>query len=267
MADAETIALQLLQDDPQTRLRFMTRATLYGIGQANLFDTYLSPVEYTGPELRVSRENMRSTKWMQGRVSRQTLFHASVSYTSNRAESNHTVAGFASWSYALHRHFPLTPTFKVLAGGFAEAGTGILYNMRNSNNPVAVRAYANIGASVIAAWNVHIGKRPLTLRYQANLPLAGIFFSPHYGQSYYEIFNLDNRSGIVRLTSLHNQPSLRQTLSADIPTGKMKLRVSYIWDAQQANVNKIKSHAYSHTIMMGVVKDLYRIRSKRNLLY
>lgn len=262
--DAETLALQILQGNPETKVRFVTRATLYGIGQANLFDTYLSPLEYTGPEVRVSRENMRPTTLMQGKVSRQTLFHASMSYTHNRADNNNTVAGFANWSYALHHRFGLTPAFRLLAGAFTEVNVGALYNLRNSNNPVSVRTYLNIGASVIAAWDLRIGKRPLTLRYQANLPLAGVFFSPHYGQSYYEIFSLNNDGGTVRFTSLHNQPSLRQTLSADVPVGKAKMRITYMWDAQQANINHIKSHAYSHAFMVGFVKDLYRIRTPKS---
>ena len=44
----------------------ITRSTLYGIGITNILDTYLSPMEYTGPEIRILRENMRMTKYMDG---------------------------------------------------------------------------------------------------------------------------------------------------------------------------------------------------------
>lgn len=37
--------------------RLVTRATMYGIGVTNVFDTYLSPQEYTGIDFRVSRES------------------------------------------------------------------------------------------------------------------------------------------------------------------------------------------------------------------
>ena len=38
----------------------ITRSTLYGIGHTNLLDTYLSPMEYTGPGLS-SRQYLSAT--------------------------------------------------------------------------------------------------------------------------------------------------------------------------------------------------------------
>lgn len=67
----------------------------------------------------------------------------------------------------------------------------------------------------------------MVLRYQVNVPMIGLMFSPHYGQSYYEIFSLGNSSGVIQFTSLHNQPSLRQMLSVDLPIGYTKMRFSY----------------------------------------
>ena len=66
----------------------------------------------------------------------------------------------------------------------------------------------------MAIWDLRINHRPLTLRYQLNLPLAAVMFMPNYGQSYYEIFTLGHWDGVVNFTSLHNQPSLRQLLTA-----------------------------------------------------
>ena len=103
----------------------------------------------------------------------------------------------------------------------------------------------------------------MVLRYQVNLPVMGVMFSPHYGQSYYEIFSLGNSNGVIKFTSLHNQPSLRQMLSVDLPIGYTKMRFSYLADLQQSNVNNIKTHTYSHVFMVGFVKDLYRIRNKK----
>ena len=49
--------------------RYVTRATLYGVGAANMYDTYLSPQEYRGIEFRLSRESMRMTRWADGNLS------------------------------------------------------------------------------------------------------------------------------------------------------------------------------------------------------
>lgn len=245
------------------RSRLVTRATMYGVGVTNVFDTYLSPQEYTGIDFRVSRESMRMTKWMDGRLSLQSFFQADLGYARNRADNNHTFSALANWNYGLHYHFPVTGNFKLLAGGLADLNGGFAYNLRNTNNPASARAYINLDASGMAIWNLRIGRRPLTLRYQVNLPLMGVMFSPHYGQSYYEIFSLGNSSGVVKFTSLHNQPSLRQMLTADFMLcRRARMRLAYVWDAQQSSVNDIKTHTYSHVFMVGFVKELYLIKRK-----
>ena len=67
----------------------------------------------------------------------------------------------------------------------------------------------------------------------------------------------------MKFTSLHNQPSLRQMLTADFPVRRAKMRFAYIWDAQQSHVNDIKTHTYSHVFMVGFVKELYLLKNKR----
>lgn len=271
-AQADTVSqsqkhrvLEEVQDNPVEPVdptRFTTRATLYGAGFTNVFDTYLSPQEYRGVEFRVSRESMRMTRWMDGNLSLQTLFQANVSYTHNKVDNNKTFAGLANWNYGLHYNFHLTDNFRLLAGGVGDFNGGFVWNLRNGNNPASARAYVNLDASGMAIWDLRIKGRPITLRYQANLPLMGVMFSPHYGQSYYEIFSLGNAGGVVKFTSLHNQPSLRQMLTVDFPVGQVKMRLAYVCDIQQSNLNDIKTHTYSHVFMVGFVKELYRLRPK-----
>lgn len=250
------------QGDSLQAQRYVTRATMYGVGFTNVFDTYLSPQEYKGIEFRISRETIRMTKLFDGNVSAQNFFQANVSYTHNRADNNNTFAGLVNWSYGLHYQFRLTENFKLLAGGLFDANGGFVYNLRNSNNPASARAYINLDASGMAIWHLKIKRLPIVLRYQINLPMIGAMFSPHYGQSYYEIFSLGNSGGVIQFTSLHNQPSLRQMLSIDLPVGQTKMRLSYLADMQQSNVNGIKTHTYSHLFMVGFVRNLYRISTK-----
>lgn len=261
--DMEERALQELRTDSTAKNRFITRATLYGVGFTNVFDTYLSPQEYTGVDFRVARESMRMTNWMKGRISLQSFFQADFGYTHNKVDNNNTFSGLANWNYGLHYHFPITSNFKLLAGGLADINGGFVYNLRNGNNPAQARAYVNLDASGMAIWDLRIKNRPLTLRYQINLPLMGVMFMPNYGQSYYEIFTLGHWDGVVNFTSLHNQPSLRQMLTVDFPLGKAKMRFAYMWDAQQSNINDIKTHTYSHVFMVGFVKEIYLLRNKK----
>ncbi len=259
----EDKALQELRADSSARARFITRATMYGVGFTNVFDTYLSPQEYKGVDFRISRESMRMTKWMNGNVSLQSFFQADLGYTHNRVDNNNMFSGLANWNYGLHYNFPITSNFKLLAGGLIDLNGGFVYNLRNGNNPAQARAYINLDASGMAIWDLRIKNYPISLRYQVNLPFAGIMFSPNYGQSYYEIFTLGNWNGVINFTSLHNQPSLRQMLTVDFPVGRTKMRLAYLWDAQQSKVNDIKTHTYSHVFMVGFVKELFLIRDKK----
>jgi hypothetical protein len=247
--------------------RYYMRCVQYGAGYANVYDTYLSPQEYKGVDFKVMRETMRMTNWADGRISLQNLFQADLNYTHNRADNNNELGGTANLNYALHYHLPLAQNFRLLVGGAADMNLGFIYNMRNGNNPASARAYVNLDASAMAIWSTHIKRYPLTLRGQVNLPLAGVMFSPHYGQSYYEIFTLGNSSGVVRFTSLHNQPSLRYLFSVDLPMGSAKMRLSYVGDLQQADVNEIRSHIYSHAFMVGFVRSLYRLDTRRTSSY
>ena len=228
--------LQAQIDSLQTH-RYVTRATMYGIGFTNVFDTYLSPQEYKGIDFRISRETIRMTKLFDGNVSVQNFFQADIGYTHNRADNNNTFSGLVNWNYGLHYQFRLTENFKLLAGGLIDANGGFVYNLRNTNNPASARAYVNLDASGMAIWHLKIKRYPMVLRYQVNLPVMGVLFSPHYGQSYYEIFSLGNAGGVIKFTSLHNQPSLRQMLSIALPIGYTKMRFSYLADLQQYKVN------------------------------
>ena len=138
--------------------RLVTRATMYGVGLTNVFDTYLSPQEYTGIDFRVSRESMRMTRWMDGRLSLQSFFQADLGYTRNKADNNNTFSALANWNYGLHYNFPITGNFKLLAGGLADLNGGFVYNLRNTNNPASARAYINLDVSGMAIWNLRIKK-------------------------------------------------------------------------------------------------------------
>lgn len=262
--EAEDDPAQTLRTDSASRHRLITRATLYGAGFTNVFDTYLSPQEYRGIDFRIVRESMRMTRLLNDHVSLQTLFQADLGYTHNKVDNNNTLSALANWNYGLHYHFPLTGNFKLLAGGVGDFNGGFVYNLRNGNNPAQARTYVNLAASGMAVWKLRVKGRPITLRYQLNLPLMGVMFMPNYGQSYYEIFTLGHWDGVVRFTSLHNQPSLRQMLTADFPVGRARMRLAYLWDTQQAKVNEIKTHTYSHVFMVGFVKELYLFSNKKD---
>lgn len=260
-----TFLITMAQEDSIQSNRYVMRATLYGIGHINLLDTYLSPMEYTGPEFRILRENMRMTSFLENKVSRQSLFQANVSMTENKSGTGSEFSFLANWSLNYHYQFRIHENLKLMAGPQLDLNGGMIYNFRNSNNPVNVKAYANVGVSGMAIYRFHIKEYPFILRYQLNLPLVGIMFSPEYGQPYYEMSLSHDWGKNLCFTSLHNHPSLRQLLTIDFPIKSTNLRIGYIHDVQQAKVNHLKSHSWSHALMLGFVKNLYLLKGKNKV--
>ena len=111
-------------------------------------------------------------------MSVQNFFQADIGYTHNRVDNNNTFSGLVNWNYGLHYQFRLTENFKLLAGGLIDANGGFVYNLRNTNNPASARAYINLDASGMAIWHLKIKRYPVVLRYQVNLPVMGVMFSP-----------------------------------------------------------------------------------------
>ena len=237
----------------------ITRSTLYGIGRTNIMDTYLSPMEYTGAELRILRENRRGTKYMVGNVYRQSLFQANVSMLENKAGTGSESSFLVNWNLAYHYRFQINDDLQLLAGPNLDLNGGMVYNLRNSNNPVNAKAYANLGASGMAIYQFRIKEHPFILRYQLNVPLLGLMFSPEYGQPYYEMSIAKDFGKNICFTSLHNQPSFRQFLTLDFPIKQTNLRLGYVCDIQQAKVNDLKSHSWSHAFLIGFVKHFYLV--------
>ena len=255
----------VLAQDSLSHDKYIVRSVMVGAGKTNVYDTYLSPLEYRGPELRFMHESMRMTRLMGGRVSAQRIVQVNASSTDNISKSGKSYSGMFNWTYALHYQYNVDDRLKILFGPMLDLNGGFIYNTRNSNNPAQAKVYGSIDASAMAIYKLRIGRYPMTLRYQANLPFIGVMFSPEYGQSYYEIFSLKHSGKNVLFTSFHNAPTVRQMLTLDFPIGKTIMRAGYLCDIQQAKVNNLKSHFYSHNFMIGFVRNFQMLRGKNRI--
>lgn len=240
--------------------RYTSHGLTMGIGYTNVLDSYLSPLEYTGTELHLQRETFRQTTKAKGKIYVQTLLNAYTSSSENQAGNSKMYVGMLNWDLTYYYKFKTGSKFRILAGPTLDLTGGAIYNERNSNNPAQAKVSAHVAATGMLLYDFPFLKRDFLVRYQATLPLLGAMFSPEYGESYYEIFELKHSGHHLCIISPFNAPSIRQTLTVDFPVKNTTLRIGYVGDIQQSRVNQIKSHIWSHTILFGFVKNFRLVK-------
>lgn len=254
-----------------TDLRSVNEGTLLGVGGYRMKDSYLSPEKYGGMGFRFMNERMHLTKLADRKISRQNIVNVDISSTRNGAENANYLSAFVDYSIGYHYLFLPDPYFKIKLGGSVRSMIGMAYNTRNGNNPITVHADIDFNFSLIAIYEFHIRKHPLTLRCQMETPFAGALFSPVYNQSYYEIFSLGNTAEIINFNSFHNKFALRNYLTIDFPVGGMTLRTGYFGVSYSTHVHGIDRYIISHNLMLGFVKEFVafggREMRRRNLFH
>lgn len=253
------------QGDKKNEPWSVNEGTLIGAGGYNLKDTYLSRdnVNYTGWGLRILNERMKMTRLADYHISRQQILNIDIASTYNPAETATDFGGFIDYSFGYHYHLRPLPNLKILPGASLRGMAGFIYNTRNGNNPVSAKVDIDLNLSALAILQTKIKDYSFTLRYQVEMPVAGIMFAPHFGQSYYEIFNLGNYSGVFPFNSFHNKFAIKNYLTVDLPVGNFTVRAGYLHSYYYTDVNNIQSHIVSHSFMVGVVKEFISFGGKR----
>ena len=246
-----------------------SHAYLAGVGFTNILDTYLSPEKYRGTDLRflsLMKRESDSTAWV-----RLIEHEGNIAFADNRSGNGGEMGGAYTFRYGAMHRWRLTVggrQLQLAAGAKAALNLGFLYNTRGSNNPAQARVALHVGPAVAAA--LPIGRashmrgvalahgdcahHPVVLHYEASATLFGLMFSPNYGQSYYEIFSRGNYDHNVVPTTFAATPCFRQMLTLDFRLIGTTWRMGYLGDFYQADVNRIKQHTYTNSLVVGIVK-------------
>jgi len=236
----------------QTIERPVLSAYTVEAGSSHLAETYLSPLKYSGWNIALGYERMQAMKFSPERWIMQLQGRLDLQRASNPARNARmwNLALDLRWGMA-HR-WRINENWAVYAGGSTGIDAGAFYNPRNSNNPVAAKAAWTINALGILTWNTHLAGLPVCARYQAELPLTGIFFSPAYGELYYEIY-LGNHKNLVREAWPGNYFGLNNLLSLDFRFGRTTLRLGYRCNILSSKASHIVTRRVEHSAIVGIV--------------
>lgn len=252
------------QNDSIVDAKISSVSQMIGFGTTNILDTYLSHEHFDGAGmtfLSTVERRKPGSAW-------STLMEhqANMSLANDRNDKANEIEGAYDFYWGKMYQWALMDRQLLLqAGGMVNAGIGFIYNTVNGNNPAQGRLHLNIMPTATATYRFKLLGRQAAARYELQLPLIGLMFSPNYGQSYYEIFSRGNYDNNAVPTTFICAPNFRQQVMLDVNISrKMTLRLGYLGDYQQASVNNLKQHIYSHRMMIGVVRN-FRLINYRNI--
>lgn len=250
--------------DSSTILRPVTSAYMLEIGAASIADSYLSPITYNGWTTAFAYERMQAMKFDPQNWVMQLIARFSIDRTRNIADNATSWRFDGSLSWGMLHRWKILPGLTLAAGASTGIDAGCIYNQRNSNNPASAKFAWTVNATAYLAYNTKIGKIPVTLRYQPEIPLAGIFFSPDYDELYYEIY-LGNHSNLSHFAWPGNRFVVSNNISADIHFGATSLRIGYRHYSLSSEANKIVTNIHSHSFIVGISGEWLSL-SPRNQL-
>lgn len=234
-------------------LRPVTAAYTLGIGTSHITDTYLTPLKYKGIATSLGYERLQAMRFSPEKWVMQLQGSLSLDRDENPARNAAMwdLDFSVSWAMMYRRHISALDGLQLWMGGATSLDVGALYLSRNGNNPVSAKASWTIGLTGAAVYNTRIARLPLTFRYQPTLPVTGAFFSPDYGELYYEIY-LGNHSGLAHAAWWGNYFRLNNLLTADLRFGSTNLRLGYRADILSTKVNNIVTRRIDHVFVVGI---------------
>ncbi|MBD5276606.1 MAG: DUF3316 domain-containing protein [Bacteroides sp.] len=236
------------------------------VGSAHVLNTYLTPLRYSGWSATLNYERMQAMGFDPERWVMQLDFTAKLDGVRNPAR-NATMWGLEaelSWAMLRRHRIASCPALQLYWGGFTALRGGALLLARNGNNPAQAIGAWTLGAEGAAVVNFNIRRLPVTLRYQARMPLTGIFFSPDYGELYYEIY-MGNHSGLVHGAWPGNYFRLDNLATADLRLGNTVLRLGYACDVFSSKASGIVSRNVAHRFVLGVAVEWITIGRSRGI--
>ena len=234
------------------------------VGSSHQSDTYLTPLHYDGIGMALSYERWQAMRFDPDRWVMNLSGRLSADRDRNPARNATMWATGLDLSWSMMRRWQVSAArgLTLAAGGITQLDLGILYLMRNSNNPASVRASWTVGVSAQATWRTHIGRLPVTVGYRPSVPLVGAFFSPDYDELYYEIY-LGNHSKLAHCAWPGNYRRIDQLLSLDLRFGGTWLRLGYRCNIQSTKVSNLVTRDISHLFTIGISGEWISLNPRR----
>lgn len=215
--------------------------------------TYLSPYYYKGIDLAIAGNWTKRMPFSPN--------HAGMTFDTRIAlwprllnpGGNASMQGFdINFFWGMQALWELPYSLTAGVGGGPEFDGGVLMLLRNSNNPVAVNLSADLSLAATLEWKGRIGKLPIMALWNLRMPLAGAFFMPGYGETYYEIY-LGNHSGLAHAGWPGNHLRINSKLAVRLDFGRTAMEIGYRMITDRMSANNLVTRQLTHAFTIGVI--------------
>lgn len=222
------------------------------IGARDVLATYLSPLHYTGRSTGLSGSWCKAMPFSPEKALMHFDTRFSFSSLHNPAHTATMIGLYGSFNWGMSWRHRLPEEFQLTLGGTIGIEGGAYYLLRNGNNPV--EAIANTGLAIRGSLSrpIKIGRLPILLRDEVSLPFFGVFFSPEYGETYYEIY-LGNHKGLAHAGWWGNNFRIDNLLSATLDFGRTSMTIGYRFEAYTQWACQLNTKIHTHSFVIGVV--------------
>ncbi len=221
------------------------------IGKRHALSTYLSPLSYRGLNIGVSGNWRKALPTNPEHMIMH--FNASASFSRLlNPYGNSLMAGIdASFNWGMSYRHVFPSGIQIAGGGDVGIDGGALYLIRNGNNPVSALASTGLALRAYVSKPFRIGNLPMLVSDDVRIPSIGVFFSPGYGETYYEIY-LGNHSGLAHCGWWGNNFRIDNLLAVDLDFGRTAMRIGYRLNAYTSWACNLNTHIFTHSFVIGI---------------
>ncbi|WP_300301330.1 DUF3316 domain-containing protein [uncultured Muribaculum sp.] len=236
---------------PDSIVRPVTSHFTYSIGSALIANTYLTPLKYHGWGMLLGYDRTQAMRLRPEKLVQRIAAGLDIDRTENPAGNASMWRLTGDFSYGVNYRWRLPYEITVAGGVSTGIDLGVVYNNRNGNNPVAVEAAWTVNVTGAVMWRHTLVGKKVLFTYRPTIPLTGVFFSPDYGELFYEI-SLGNHSGLAHCAWWGNYFRMENLLTADIALGGTQLRLGFRNSILSTRVNNITTRVVTCAAVIGV---------------
>lgn len=236
------------------------------VGATNARSTYLSPLRYSGTLWGASGEWMKA--FQKNPEHLIMTFAADINYRNmlNPPHSARMLGFDASFNWGMAYRWHMANNLQLAAGALLDITGGALYLTRNGNNPVTVLASAGFDIDLSLSYHFRIGKLPVLITDRLLIPSIGAFFSPQYGETFYEIY-LGNHKGLAHCGWWGNNFGVGNLLSVKFDFGRTAMEIGYRYDYRSYYADHLVTRTAVNSFVIGVIPQGLGLKKKAKDIY